>query len=57
MVNTKSNPNIHQNDKFSRGACPRTPLAKRRATHPASGIYISPQYYPPPPCLNMDLRP
>ena len=57
-MKTKSDLNIYQNapnctilKKFLGGACPRTPIesrgAKRRAIHPVSGMYISPQYYPP----------
>ena len=46
---------MHQIAPFKKnsrgGACPRTPLerrgAKRPAIHPASGMYIPPQYYPP----------
>ena len=37
--------------KFSGGACPQTPLAKRgalrRAIHPVNGMYIHPNIIPP----------
>ena len=53
-MKTKSDKNIHQNapncsilKNFLGGACPQTPLPKPGAKHPASGMYISPQYYPP----------
>ena len=44
--------------KLSGGHAPKPPYkgAALRAIHSASGMYIPPQYYPPP-CLNMDLRP
>ena len=55
-INTKSDPNIHQNapnctikKNFLGGACPRTPLAKRFAPRDTSRKRdaYSPQYYPP----------
>ena len=54
-MNTKSDPNIHQNAPFKKifsgEHAPEPPLAKRGALrlaiHPASGMYIHPNIIPP----------
>ena len=42
-----------------KGIPPNSPSRARRFARyiPQAGCIYSPQYYPPPPCLNMDLRP